>query len=42
MSQLKKQLQELLPELKGEAKLLKEPDAKQRYRNLKFKVKSKK
>ena len=42
MSQLKKQLQELLPELKGEAKSLKASDAKQRYRNLKFIIKSKK
>lgn len=41
MSQLKKQLQELLPELKGEAKTLKGSDAKQRYRDLKFIVKSK-
>lgn len=41
MSQLKKQLQELLPELKGEAKSLKSPDAKQRYRNLRFIIKTK-
>lgn len=41
MSQLKRQLRKLLPEIAHEAKSLKEVKAKQRYRDLKFIVSSK-